>query len=83
MPRWVGALHEFQAEVFDPVVGQRQANQAASVLGHEIDGVGIGHLGGNDDVALVLAVLVVDEDDHAPLLDVLNDLLDGRQVVAR
>ena len=32
---------------------------------HEVDGVRRRHLAGNDQVALVLPVLMVDEDEHA------------------
>ena len=34
--------------------------------GHEVDGLGRDLLGGHGEVALVLAVLVVDDHDHAP-----------------
>src|SRR5437762_4766148 len=36
------------------------ADEAAAVLGHEVDGVGSDFLGGHGEVAFVLAVLVVD-----------------------
>ena len=35
------------------------------ILGHEVDGFGRDLLGGHGEVAFVLAVLVVDDDDHA------------------
>ena len=53
------------------------SDDAAGVADHE------GHLfrrrlrGGHDQVALVLAVGVIDEDDHATLLKVFDDLGDG------
>ena len=43
---------------------EREADEAAPVRGHEVDGLGRDLLGGDAEVALVLAVLVVDEDDH-------------------
>ena len=58
---------------------ERQADQAAAVLGHEVDGVRRRHLRGDDEVALVLAVLGVDQDDHAPVAQVLDDLVDRRK----
>src|SRR5262249_41717045 len=45
---------------------------------HEIDRSGRRHLRGNDDVALVLTALVVDEDEHAAVARVLDDVLDRR-----
>ncbi len=44
------------------------------MLGHEIDGIGRRHLSGDDEIALVLAVLGIDDDDHAAIAHVLNDL---------
>ena len=40
---------------------------------------GRGLVGGHDEVALVLAVLVVDDDEDPPLADLLERLLDGRR----
>src|SRR5207248_2851157 len=40
--------------------------------GHEVDGFGSDLLGGECDVAFVLAVLVIDDDDHAPGPDLLD-----------
>ena len=56
-------------------LGQRQADQAAAVLGHEVDRVGRRHLRGDDEVALILAVLVVDQDEHAAVARLVDDLL--------
>ena len=50
-------------------VGQGQADQAPAVLGHEVDDVRGDLLGGDHEVALVLPVLVVDDDDQAARLD--------------
>ena len=58
------------------LLGDRHAHQAAAVLGEEIDLVGRDELGGEDEVALVLAVLVVDEHGHAPGLQLGDDFLD-------
>ena len=55
---------------------QRQADQPAPLLGHEVDRLGRGELGRERQVALVLAVLVVAHDHHPPAADVLDRLLD-------
>ena len=45
--------------------------------GHEIDGLRRDLLRGHDEVAFVLAVRVIHDDDHAPGADVLDDAFDG------
>ena len=77
--RLVLARHVLEAQLVGALLGQRQADQAAPVLGHEVDGVGRRHLRGDDQVALVLAVLGVDQDDHAAVAQVVDDLVDRRQ----
>src|SRR5205807_6233678 len=49
---------------------ERQADQAAPVRRHEVDHLGGDPLGRADQVALVLAVLIVRHDDQLPLADV-------------
>ena len=73
--RAVVLRHQRQAELLDPLAGQRQADQAARVLGHEVDRFGRGALRRDDEVALVLAVLVVDQDEHPALAGFLDDVL--------
>ena len=77
--RLVLARHVLEAQLVGALLGQRQADQAAAVLGHEVDGVGRGHLRGDDQIALVLAVLGIDQDDHAAVAQIVDDLGDGRQ----
>ena len=69
--------HRRQAQLARALGGDRQADQAARVLGHEVDLVGRGELGRDDDVALVLPVLGVDQDVGPALAGVLDDVLDG------
>ena len=54
---------------------EREADQAPGVRGHEIDHLGGDLLRGADQVALVLAVLVVRDDDELPRPDVRDPLL--------
>ena len=76
------AHHQRQVELVAALLGQRQADQAAAVAGHEVDRLG-GHLLGRDrQVALVLAVLVVDHDHHPALAELRQRLLDGGERVA-
>jgi hypothetical protein len=73
----VGLGHQRQAELLDPPAVHRQADQAAGEAGHEVDRVRRGELGGDDEVALVLAVLVIDQDEHAAAAGLLDQLLGG------
>ena len=74
--------HERQAQRIDPRPRQREADQPAPVGGHEVHGFGRGHLRGDDQIALILAVLVIDKDEHAPVARILDDILDGTDGVA-
>lgn len=64
-----------------PLSGQRQADQAPTVFCHEVDGIGRGHLRRDDEIALILAVLVIDKNEHAPVARVIKNLVDRRQKV--
>ena len=57
--------HHAQPELVAALRRERQADQPAAVRGHEVDGLGRDVLGGHAEVALVLAVRGVDDDDHA------------------
>ena len=79
VPRPVGARHQLEMELLGPLGRERQTDQPAAVLGHEVDGVGRRHLGRDDEVALVLALLGIDQDEHAAVARILDHLLDRRQ----
>src|SRR5205085_7609076 len=68
-----------QAELLATLTGQAEADQAARVRRHEVDRIRRGELRGADEVALVLALGIVDDDDHLPVPDVLDCLLDRRE----
>src|SRR5690606_678368 len=75
--------HLRQPEAVQFVALHGGADQAAALAHHEGDDLGGGHLGRDDEVALVLAVLVVDDDDRPAGRDVGDGLLDRveRQVL--
>ena len=77
--RLVLGRHQVEPELVAALGGERQADQPASLLGHEVDRLGGDELRGHRQVALVLAVLVVADDDHLALADVLDRLLDRRE----
>ena len=74
--RLVLRRHQVEAELVAALAGEREADQAAPVRGHEVDRVGRDELGRHREVALVLAVLRVADHDHPALADVLDGLLD-------
>ncbi len=59
--------HERQVEAIQSLSGQARADHAAAVANHERQPLGRGVLGRQDEVALVLAVLVVHDDHHRAL----------------
>jgi len=69
--------HEREVELIAALLGERKANQAAAMLGHEIDSVGRDFFGGHGEVAFVFAVLIVNEDDHVSLADIFDGFFDG------
>jgi hypothetical protein len=71
------ADHERDPQLVEPLAEHRQAHEPAAVAGHEVDGLGSDLLGGDREVALVLAVLVVHDDEHLPGLEVLEGLRNG------
>ena len=75
--RLVVAGHRRQPQLARPLGGDRQADQSAGVLGHEIDLFGRRELRRDDYVALVLTILGVHQDVGPPVAGVLDDVLDG------
>jgi hypothetical protein len=73
----VGRDHEGEVELVGPVLGDGGADEARRVFDEEGDLRRRGELGRHDEVALVLPVLVVDDDDDLPAADGGDGLLDG------
>ena len=71
------AHHQRQPQLPAAIAIERQADQATAEPGHEIDVLGANLRRGHDEVAFVFAVLVVHEDDHPALPDILDNLVDG------
>ena len=78
-PVGIGVVRRLHRQV-QPVADlsrHRRADQTSPFLGHEVHGLRRDLVSEHGEVALVLAVRVIDEDDHAPLLQVFDDLGDG------
>ena len=56
--------HQRNLELVEPLRRHRQANQPAAVARHEVDRLGRDLLRGDRQIAFVLAILIVDDDDH-------------------
>ena len=69
--------HHGDFELFEALFRQGQTDEATTMLGHKVDGLGRSKLGSNDEVAFVLSALVVDEDDEVALAKGFEDLGDG------
>ena len=74
--RLVLGRHQVEAELVAALGRQREADQPAPVGGHEVDRLGRRELCGHREVALVLAILVVADDDHPAAADLLDRFLD-------
>ena len=83
VPRAVGLRHQRQAKLLDAVAGHREADQATTVARHEVDYVGGRELRRDHQVALVLAVLVVDQDERAAVARLLHQFVDRGEVVVQ
>jgi hypothetical protein len=75
--RTVAGRHHRQFEAIADLLGQGQADEAAGVADHEIDRLGRHVFGGKYEVAFILAVFLVDQNDHAPGAQFVNDFLGG------
>ena len=74
--------HERQVELVAALAGERRADDARRVAHEERDLLRRGELGRHDEVALVLAVLVVDDDDDLAPSDGGDGVLDRSEQCA-
>ena len=74
--RRIALRHRDQIQGIAALFGKRQANQAAAFASHEIHGFRSDFFGGHREVALVFAVFIVHEDNHAALADFVEGFLD-------
>ena len=66
--------HRRQPKPVDLVAGERQADQATAIAGHEVDRFGRGEFGGDDQVAFIFAILVINQDHHAAFAQLVQGL---------
>ena len=77
--RRVVVHHGADAELVEPPALDWDADEPAPVRRHEVDGFGRDAVSGNREVALVLAVLVVDDDHELARADIGDRFLDARE----
>ena len=70
------ADHQRQAQLLAALACHRQAYQAAAVCRHVVDVLGPDLRRSHDEVTLVLAILVIDHDDHLAVRDIGDDVFD-------
>ncbi len=75
----VALCHGIELQLFAQLGRHGQADKATAVMGHKIDGLGRDKLGGHGQIAFILPVLVIHEDDHFPGLDISNGFLNCAQ----
>ena len=78
-PRGVLGDHHRNLQLVEAFPRHREANQAPAVPRHEVDGLGSDLLCGNSEVALILSILVVDDDDHLASSDCVDSFTDRRK----
>src|SRR4029079_335024 len=75
-----GARHHLRdLQLIEPPAGHRQAHDSSAMRHHEVDRVGCAPLGGDHEVAFVLTIGVVDDQDHLAGADVLQRVLDSAE----
>ena len=71
----VGGDHQREVQVLDPLRGEGHADQTRGMGEEEGDLLRGDRVGGHDQIALVLTVLIVDDDDDLPATDRLYRIL--------
>ena len=64
--RSVLGSHASNAQMIQPLLGHRQANQSPPIFGHKVDGLGRNLFSGQREITFVLAVFIVHHDNHPP-----------------
>ena len=60
-----------------------EANEAAAITGHEVNGFSRDVIGSNEQIAFVFTVFVIDHDDNATRAQVCDDVFYGGNLYRR
>jgi hypothetical protein len=63
-------------QILEPLARHGQANQPTAVRSHEVDSLRRRFLGSDCQIALVLSILIIDNDHESTGAEVLQDILD-------
>ena len=72
--------HGMQVQLIQTLTLHGHTDEPPSVLGHEVDCLRRHLLGGHDEIAFVLPILIVHHDDDLALAKLLDGLVDGVQL---
>src|SRR4029434_941578 len=75
--RVVGHLRR-QVELVTTFFCKWETNQTTGMTGHEIDDLGSDLLGCADEIAFILSIFVVNDNDHPSVADLCDGFLDSR-----
>ena len=78
--RSIDCRHQGQVQLVAALFRQRQANEPTAIFGHEVNGVRRDFLRRHCEIAFVLAVLVVHQDNHASLANLFDSFLDRGEI---
>jgi hypothetical protein len=74
----IATNHHVEPKGCEAFGAHRHADEASAVCCHEINGIGRDELGCHNEIAFVLAIFVIYDDDNLAVLYVLDSLLNGR-----
>ena len=83
MPRAIGLRHQRQAQLVHARTRHGKADQAARITRHEIDRIRRRELRGDHQIALILAVFIIHQDEHAPAARFFQQFLGWRDEVGK
>jgi hypothetical protein len=75
--------HHRQPKSFAARFGHGETDQPAGVLCHEVDGIGGRELRRYDQIALVLAILIIDQNKNTACPRFIADLCGGGDIVTQ
>ena len=81
MPCAIGLRHQRQTQLIHPRARHGKADQATRIARHEIDRIRCRKLRGDDQIALILAVFIIHQDEHAPAARFFQQFLGRRDEV--
>ena len=73
--------HALQSELGGTFLSDRYADESPTVMRHEVDRLGCDLGGCHDEIALILSIFIIGDDDHPALAYFLDDLVYGIEMI--